>query len=147
MSIKNIYEIFDDFKEAKNKAERIEVLKKNDTYVLRNVLIGTFHPGLKYTITKIPEFRREEMPPGMAYGNMTDALGRIYLFIENNPRTPATLTAKRKEEILIQILESLEPREADVFVGILKKDQKIPYLTPSLIDEAIPGILPKPKTD
>lgn len=144
MSIKNIYEVFDEFKDAKTKAERIEVLKNNDTPVFRNVLIGTFHPSITYTVDKIPEFKREAMPPGMAYGNMTTALTRLYLFIQNHPRTPAELTEKRKNEILIQILESLEEREADVFVGILKRDQKIPYLTYNLIHEAIPGILPKP---
>lgn len=146
MSNKNIYEIFDEFKEAKNKAERLEVLRKNDTPVFRNVLIGTFHPGIKYTISKIPEYRSEDMPPGMAYGNMPDALSRMYLFVENNPRTPAALTDKRKEEILIQILESLEKREAEVFANILKRNQNIPYLTPSLIIEAMPGLLPKSVT-
>lgn len=146
MSKKNIYEIFDEFKEAKNKAERIDILKKNDSPTLRNVLIGTFHPGIKYTIKKIPEYKIEPIPPGMAYSNMTDALNRIYLFVENNPRTPAALTEKRKEEILIQILESLEEKEAQVFIGILKREQNIPYLTSGLIDEVFPGILPKPKT-
>jgi|LakMenEpi03Aug12_release.lakeMendotaPanAssembly.Ray.scaffolds.fasta_scaffold523492_2 hypothetical protein len=146
MSKKNIYEIFDEFKEAKNKAERIDILKKNDSPTLRNVLIGTFHPGIKYTIKKIPEYKIEPIPAGMAYSNMTDALNRIYLFVENNPRTPAALTEKRKEEILIQILESLEEKEAQVFIGILKREQNIPYLTSGLIDEVFPGILPKPKT-
>ena len=146
MSKKNIYEIFDEFKEAKNKAERIDILKKNDSPTLRNVLIGTFHPGIKYTIKKIPEYKIEPIPAGMAYSNMTDALNRIYLFVENKPGTPAALTEKRKEEILIQILESLEEKEAQVFIGILKREQNIPYLTSGLIDEVFPGILPKPKT-
>ena len=146
MSNKNIYEIFDEFKQARNKAERIEVLRKNDIPVLRNVLIGTFHPGIKYTVKKIPEFKSEDIPPGMAYSNMSEALNRIYLFVENNPRTPAALTEKRKEEILIQILESLEKREAEVFAGILKRDQNVPYLTPGLINEVMPGLLPKSVT-
>lgn len=145
MSIKNIYEVFDEFKEARNKAERIKVLQENNTPTLRNVLIGTYHPGIRYTIKKVPEYKTEEVPPGLSYSNMTESLSRIYLFVENNPRTPAALTEKRKEEILIQILESMEEREAEVFANILRRDQKVPYLTHGLIEEAIPGILPKLK--
>ena len=143
MSIKNVYEVLEDFKNAKNKAERLDVLRKNDTFVLRNVLIGVYHPGARFTVKDIPEFRREKMPAGMAYGNMTEALSRIYLFTENNPRVPEGLTEKRKTEILIQILESLEEKEADVFAGILKKDLKVPYLTSALINEAFPNLLPQ----
>lgn len=144
MSNKNVYEILNDFKSAKTKADRIKVLRDNDTRVLRDVLIGTFHPGVKFTVKEAPAFKREKMPAGMAYGHMTDALSRIYLFMEGNPRVPAGLTEKRKTEILIQILESLEEPEADVYLGILKKDLKVPYLTTALVNEAFEGLLPQP---
>jgi len=145
MSKKNVYEILDEFKAATNKAERIDVLRNNDGFALRNVLVGVFHPNVKYSITDIPQFKREKMPAGMAYGNMSQALQRIYLFMQDNPRVPAGLAEKRKSELLIQILESLEEQEADVFIGILKKDLKVPYLTPSLINEALGEIIPTPK--
>lgn len=143
MANKNIYEVFDEFKKAKNKADRIMVLQKNDTSALRDVLIGVFHPNIQYTVDKIPEFKRVEMPAGMSYDHMSGALSRIYLFMKNNPRVPEGLTDKRKNEILIQILESLEEKEADVFIGILKKDLKVPYLTPALVNEAFTGLLPQ----
>ena len=142
MSIRNVYEVFDEFKLAKTKAQRIEILKKNDSYALRQVLIGVFHPHINFTIKEVPQFKREPMPPGMSYGHMTEALSRIYLFTEGNPRVPEGLTDKRKTEILIQILESLEEKEADVFVSILKKDLKVPYLTAALVNETFPNLLP-----
>lgn len=141
MANKNIYEVFDDFKAVKSKTDRINVLRKNDSYALRQVLLGVFHPNIEFTVDKAPEFRREPMPPGMSYDHMTGALSRIYLFMKDNPRVPAGLTEKRKSEILIQILESLEEKEADVFVSLLKKDLKVPYLTEALVNEAFPGLL------
>ena len=63
--------------------------------------------------------------------------------MKDNPRVPAGLTEKRKNEILIQILESLEEKEADVFIGVLKKDLKVPYLTEALVREAFPELLPQ----
>lgn len=143
MAIKNVYEIFEDFGKVKTKAERIDILRKNDSYALRQVLLGVFHPHIKFTVDTIPEFKRESIPPGMSYGHMTEALSRVYLFTSGNPRVPAGLTEKRKIEILIQILESLEEKEADIFAGLLKKDLKVPYLTSALINEAFPQLLPQ----
>ena len=74
---------------------------------------------------------------------MTDAIGRVYLFTKGNPRVPPALTEKRKNEILIQILESLEKEEANVFAGMLMKNLKVPHLTAKLIHEALPGLLPE----
>ena len=79
----------------------------------------------------------------MSYGHMTEALSRVYLFQEGNPRVPPALTEKRKEEILIQILESLEPPEADVFGNMLLKNLKVKYLTEGLVNEAFAGLLPQ----
>jgi hypothetical protein len=142
MANKNIYEVLDEFKTAKTKQDRIGVLRKNDTWALKSVLQGVFHPDVKFNV-KIPEYKKEDVPPGMSYDHMTSALQRAYLFQEGNPRTPPALTEKRKIELLIQILESLEPKEAEVFANMLKKDLKTPYLTEALVNEAFDGLLPK----
>lgn len=143
MAIKNIYEVFDEFNKAKSKTDRIDTLRRNDTWALRQVLLGAFHPTVKFTVKKVPEYKKVEMPAGMSYGHMTEALSRVYLFQEGNPRVPAGLTEKRKEELLMQILESLEIQEAEVFSGMLLKNLKVKYLTEALINEAFPGLLPQ----
>jgi hypothetical protein len=143
MAIKNIYEVFDEFNKAKSKTDRIDTLRRNDTWALRQVLLGAFHPTVKFTVKKVPEYRKVEMPAGMSYGHMTEALSRVYLFQEGNPRVPAGLTEKRKEELLMQLLESLEIQEAEVFGGMLLKNLKVKYLTEALVNEAFPGLLPQ----
>ena len=143
MANKNIYEIFNDFKEATTKKDRIDALRKNDSWALRNVLQGAFDKRVKFSVTKIPEYNTEDVPPGMSYNHMTDALSKVYLFMENNPRTPPALTDKRKDELLVQLLESLEPKEADVYIAMMLKDLKVPYLTAKLVNEAFKGLLPE----
>ena len=140
MSNKNIYEVLNDFKKASGKNERLDILRKNDTYALRQVLLGTFEKGIEFDV-EIPKFNREKIPAGMSYSHMTSVLDRVYLFVKDNPRRPAGLSTQRQTELLIQILESIEEPEADVFIGMLKKDLKIPYLTPALVNEAFPGLL------
>ena len=86
MSNKNVYEILEEFSQAKTKSDRLNVLRKNDCYALRNVLLGTFHKDAQYYTKKIPQYNKIDIPPGMAYNNMTQALDKIYLFMKNNPR-------------------------------------------------------------
>ena len=140
MSKKNVYEILNEFKTASGKNERVAVLKANDSYALRQVLLGTFQKEIEFDV-EVPKFNRQEIPPGMAYSHMTSVLDRVYLFVKGHPRRPDGLTAQRQTELLIQILESIEPPEADVFVAMLKKDLKVSYLTPTLVNEAFPGLL------
>lgn len=141
MALKNIYEVLEDFRTAKTKQDRIGVLRKNNTWALKSILQAVFHPNVKFNV-KIPDYKKIDVPPGMSYDHMTSALQRAYLFQEGNPRTPAGLTDKRKSELLIQILESLEPKEAEVFVNMMRKDLKTPYLTEALVNEAFEGLLP-----
>jgi hypothetical protein len=142
MSNKNVYEVFNDFRNAKTKKDRIDVLKKNDTWIVRQILLGAFHPKIQFDVI-IPEYRKQNMPAGMSYSNMTNEIGRVYLFIKDHPRRPASLTQKRQTEILIQILEVLEEKEAEVFANMLRKDLKVPYLTQAIVNEAYEGLLPQ----
>ena len=89
MANKNMYEIFEDFKKVKTKAERIDVLLKNDCYALRNVLLGAFNPNIVFDVENIPDWRRVDMPAGMSYDHMAGVLQRVYLFQKNHPRRPA----------------------------------------------------------
>ena len=55
--------------------------------------------------------------------------------------TAEKLTEKRAEEILMVLLESLEPLEADVVIGIFKKDLGVKGLTYKFIRDNIPDVL------
>jgi hypothetical protein len=142
-SKKNIYEVFNEFKMAPSRDTRISVLQSNDSWALRNVLMGAMHPDIKFCIKKIPDYNKIDVPAGLSYNHMTDALEKAYLFMENNPRTPSALKDKRRNELLIQLLESLEPKEAEIYTAMLMKDLKVPYLTPKLVNEAFKGLLPE----
>jgi hypothetical protein len=144
MAKKNIYEVFNEFKAASTKKDRIDVLRKNETWALRSVLVGGIDKKIEFDIDNIPEYKIEEVPPGMSYNHINNALTKVYLFMKNNPRTPAGLTEERKKQLLIQLLESMEPPEAEVYCNMIKKDLKIPYLTEALVNEAFEGLLSKP---
>lgn len=141
-SKKNVYEVFDDFKQAKTKNDRIDVLKRNDSYALRSILKGALDDKIVFNVDKLPSYKHDkDVPTGLGYSNLTEEFGRIYLFVKDHPKTPPTLTEERRTQILIQILEALEQREAEVFANMLQKDLKVPYLTTNLVNEAFPDLL------
>jgi uncharacterized protein YpiB (UPF0302 family) len=138
--MKNIYEIFDEFEKASTKEERILVLRKNDNYALKSVLKGTYDPNLEFVIDKVPFYKPSDAPPGLGYTSIHQELGRSYLFVKGDTRVAPTLTQNRKQHILVQILEALEKREAEVFMNMLLKKQKVKNLNNEIVKEAFPDL-------
>ena len=141
--MKNIHEVFDEFEEAKNKKERLKVIEKNLSPTLVKVLQLAFHPQYKWKITELPDSYKipNDVLPGLTFDGLPAQLRRLYMFEEGNS-TAESLTPKRREELLLQMLESIEPREAEVIIGILSKDLGVKGLDYKFVKEALPQLLP-----
>lgn len=139
--MKNVYEIFNEFENAPTKQDKINVLRQNSGWALKNVLKGTFDPNIKFIFEQAPQYKRSDAPVGLGYSSIHQELGRVYLFEVNNPKVNPSLTMKRKEQILIQILEVLEAKESDIFMNMLLKKQKVKGLTYAIVKEAFPDLL------
>jgi hypothetical protein len=140
--MKNMYEIFDEFEEAKTKKERLDVIGKNLSKTLVDVLELTYHPNYQWLVTEMPDnFKIKEIPNGMGYAQLSVELRKLYLFRKGEP-TAQRLTPRKQNEILLQLLESLEPREAEVVIGIFRKDQGVKGLDYKFVKEAFPKLLP-----
>lgn len=138
--MKNIYEIFEEYENAATKEERIAVLRRNQNFALKSVLKGTYDPNVKFAIDKVPLYKPSDAPIGLGYTTIHTELDRIYLFEVNNPRTSPDLSSNRKEQILIQMLEAMEKREAEVFMNMLLKKQKVKGLNAGIVKEAFPDL-------
>jgi hypothetical protein len=141
--MKTLYEIFDEFELAKNKKERMEVIGKNLSQTMVNVLKLTYHPNFKWKIKELPDNYKvpTDMLPGITYDSLNAQLRRLYIFLEGN-ETAEQIDEKRRKELLIQILESIEPREAEIILGIFQKDLGVKGLDYKFVKEAFPDLLP-----
>lgn len=138
---KSIYEVFDEFEKAPKKS-KVGVLRNNATYALKNLLKGSFDPNVQFVIEKVPYYEPSDSPPGLGYTSIHQEISRAYLFEANNPNVSPNLSLDRKEKILIQILEALEKREAEVFMNMLLKKQRVKGLDYKTVKEAFPELLP-----
>jgi hypothetical protein len=143
MAKKNVYEVFEEFQNyTGNRPAQVALLRHyNSQAPVKDVLLGAFHPYLKFTIKEIPKYKTPDVPPGMSYQNMSTAIDKTYLFIEGHPKCPPTLSYDRKIQLLQQLLESLEAKESELYANMLMKDLKVPGLTVDLAVEAFPDLL------
>ena len=136
--MKNIYEVFDEFEAAKTKKEKMNVIGNNLSKTLVDVLKYTFHPDIDWVVKEMPHnYKVPDTKPGISYCQLGTEMRRLYLFQKGT-----NLNEKKLNELLIQLLESLEPREAEVVMGIFKKDQGVKGLTYNFVKEAFPNMLP-----
>ena len=142
MAQKCIYEILDEFEVAKNKADRMKVIGDNLSKTLTEVLLLTYHPKFQWYFKEMPAgFKFKDVPAGLGYAQLSTELRKLYLFRKGEP-TAEKLTPQKRNELLLQILESLEPREAEVILGIFNKDLGVKGLNYKLVKEAFPNLLP-----
>lgn len=146
--MRSYYEIFDEFGKQKTKEERIHFLKAHDSTTFRRVMRAAFHPNIKFFLTKVPAAYKPStsIVPGMADCTMEQVMNKIYLFEVGNPRS-INLTYAKREQLLIQFLEGMEPREAKILLDVLFKSIDVRYLTYTLVREIWPSEFPQPDAE
>ena len=139
---KNIYEIFDEFELATTSKDRKSVIERNLSQALVNVLLFTYHPDYQWMVSEFPaEYKIPDTLPGISTCQLSTELRKLYLFLKGNPEAEK-LSERKRKELLLQLLESLEPREAEVLIGIFKKNQNVTGLNYKFVKDCFPDMLP-----
>lgn len=138
-------EIFELVEKAATVQDRKNILLKHNSPVLVEMLKMNFHPEIKFKLPEgEPPFKREGVPMGMADSNLYKEMRRMYIWI--NP--PENLHRIKRETLFIQLLESINEKEALLLCAVKDKDitRLYPNVTYDLVNETFPGVLP-PKLD
>lgn len=142
----SIHEVLLAVSNAKDQADRVAVLRKNDSAVLRQILQIGFNPLIKFNLPEgAPPFKTDRnLPIGMADTNLFQEARRLYIFIEG--RAPAGLKRAQRETLYINLLEGLHCTEADMIVALKDKalEARYPGLDVFTVFQAFPGLIPEP---
>jgi hypothetical protein len=137
---KTFYEIFKEVHNAKKKAEKIAVLHHYSSAAVKTVLGYTYNPNVKWLLPEeTPPYK--PLPKGADQESaLASELRKIYLFTEGDTEAQRNLKPNRRETLFISMLESIDPRDAKVLIGM--KERKLPFngLTRKLVDEAFPNL-------
>ena len=134
-------EIITEFSKCRDRAKRIEVLRKyGDNRWFLEFLNYAFNPRIQFDIDNIPEYKPAVEPAGLNYSSLTNEVQRLYIFIQGHPKRTVKLDARREQRILQALFASIHKDEAALLVKLFKKDLDVPYLSARLVKEAFPQL-------
>ena len=133
------HEILDLFEKAEKRSEKIELLRKHADKNFLTFLVYAFDPKIEFDV-EIPVYKPSIIPAGLNDLYLHGEVQKLYRFIKNHPKRPNGLTTQKQKSLFVFLLESLHKDEADLLIRCIKKDLRVPFLTPKLIKEAFPEI-------
>ena len=114
-------EVLDKVHKAKTKAQKVDILRKNNNASLRMVLKSSFDPKIKWSMPSgdVP-FIPNDAPAGTDHTRLATEAKKLYHFIEGADNTTPKM---KKENMFIQMLEGLHESEARLVIAA--KDKKL----------------------
>jgi hypothetical protein len=135
MSAEKLYsEILEDFEAAPDKPAKLKVLREHDHRMFREFLEAAFNPDIVFDV-EVPNYKPDISPAGLNMTYLDMEMNKLYRFVKNHPRR-TNVEPKKLSRLLEIILVSLHKDEAELLVKCIKKDIKVPFLTPKMIREA-----------
>lgn len=141
------HEVFEALEKAKNVKERVSILQENDTFEIKTILQGAFHPNV---IFDLPEGAPPYTPDAGVAGMQPTPLHKQLVYLVNCVKGKGKFDEKdrytrmRRESQFIKILEIAYKKDAEILIAM--KDKKLhklyPSLNASLVRKAFPNVLP-----
>lgn len=134
---KYVFEVLSDVAKAKTKADKVNVLKQNESWALKDIIRGSMDSKVKWNLP-------EGEPPYTAsepHNHPTNLLreNTKFSYFAMGGKGDQLLKAKR-EKIFIGMLEGIHPEDAKLVIQMINK--KTPKgLTRPVVQEAFPGLL------
>ena len=133
-----ISEVLQKAHNAKTKAQKIKILRDNDSQTLRSIFIINYDESLKCLLPEgAPPYKPNEAPEGTEHTKLEKEGRILHHFFKGGSKIPMM----RREQMFIQLLEGLHPDEANVV--ILAKDKKLNKrykITKACVEETFPQI-------
>ena len=123
---------------AKTKAQKIKILKDNNSQALRSVLKWNFDPSIK---SDLPEgevpYNKNDAPIGTEHTVLEREYRNLWRFIKG----ANSLSNMKREQLFFQLLEGLHESEAEIVCLVKDKELQSKFrITHAVVKEAFPEI-------
>ena len=130
-----VYEVIEKAGSAKKKADKINILKKNDTWALKDILRGTFDSKVVWDLPEgTPPYKPSE--PQNAPSNLLRRNTQFRYFAKGGIH----VNSIKRESMFIGLIESIHPKDAELVIAMINK-QKPTGISRAVVEEAFPGLL------
>lgn len=135
--IVGVAQVLENTEKLQTKEEKIEYLRKNgDNIVLKNLLRMAYDQNLEWDLPPgAPPYKKNETRD--QEGNLFKEYKRLYLFHKGQQN----LKPLKREFLFVQLLETLDPKDAELLLHV--KEKKLPYqgFTKTFINEVFPSLI------
>lgn len=133
-----ISEVIKKASNAKTKAQKIKILKDNNSQALRSVLKWNFDPSIQ---SDLPEgevpYNKNDAPIGTEHTVLEREYRNLWRFIKG----ANSLSNMKREQLFFQLLEGLHESEAEVICLVKDKELQSKFrITHAVVKEAFPEI-------
>ena len=106
---------------AKTKAQKVKILRENNTLAMRQILIWAFDPNVESALPEgAPPYIENDAPAGTEHTRLDQEADKLYRFVKGGQDS---LQSMKRETLFVQMLEGLHADEAKLLINI--KDKKL----------------------
>lgn len=133
-----VYEVLDKAQKARSKAQKIDILQKNESWALKDILRGTFDSTVKWNL---PE-GEPPYTPSEAHNAPTNLhkVHKQFVYFVKGVRESERLNRIKRESIFIGLIEGIHPEDAKLVIAMINKT-KPEGITRNVVEEAFPNLL------
>jgi len=132
-----VYEVLEKVESAKTKKEKVEILKTNESWALKDIIRGSLDPKVLFNLpTGSPPYTPSE--GHNAPSNLLKRNRDFKYFVKGG--IGDKLPAVKRESIFIALIESIHPKDAELVISMINKkfNKKIKK---EVISEAFPNLI------
>lgn len=135
--MKLVHEILDEVAKAKAKKDKVSILKENESWALKDIIRGSMDPNVKWNLPPgAPPYTASEGHNSPS--NLQRENTKFAYFVKGGKGDQ--LPAYKRENIFIGMLEGINPKDAELVIGMINKETP-KGLTKAVVEEAFPGLL------
>ena len=100
---------------AKTKAQKIKILRDNDTPALRSICKWSFDPAIESALPEgAPPYVPNEAPEGTEHTRLINIYNKLFHYVKGGNDS---LQTTRREMMFVQVLEGLHENEAELLIN------------------------------
>ena len=142
MARKLISEVLTEAGQLSKKEERIKFLRMNKSPGLTDILRINYDETIVSALPLgAPSYRQDDAPKGYEYTILNKAYTQFKYFFKGpiaNKMKPL-----KREGLFLNLLESLNPEEAELLIAAKDKKMKYKGITKKLVSDAFPNLIVK----
>ena len=145
MARKLVSEVLEQAGAIVKRDERIEFLQQNKSPGLTDLLRINYDADIVSLLPMgAPSYQQDDAPKGYEYTTLNKAYSQFKYFFKGpigNKMKPL-----KREGMFLNLLETLNPEEAELLIAAKDKNMKLKGITPSLVTDAFPNLITKLRT-